>query len=99
MSILDSNSRLAEFVDAYRSDPEFSAAVDAATSPEDVARLAHERGIAIEIVDLQALADDRDVSDEELEQSAGGYQFTIRNCWDPQYLIPALTWGLCEGSR
>ena len=72
-----SEEQLKAFVDKVKSDIELQEKLKAATTSEDAIEIAKETGFAITTEDIQSMQSAR-VSDEELEDAAGGRQAQCR---------------------
>ncbi len=63
---------MAAMVAAYQSDEVFKAAIDGATSIDEVIRIAGDQGFVLTEEELKAAPVERDLTDAELEESSGG---------------------------
>jgi predicted ribosomally synthesized peptide with nif11-like leader len=63
-------SDVQQLAQALTEDADLKAAVERATTPEDVVRIANEKGIALTLDDLTR--EDGELSEDELEPASGG---------------------------
>ena len=61
------------FADRYATDAAFAETMDAALSMSDAVRIAAEHGYPIEASDILSAAGTGQLTDEDLEQAAGGH--------------------------
>lgn len=78
-----SQDQIEALVARLASDPMFSSALGAATTPQDAERIAAEHGFDVTAGELASIASDGDLSDADLESVSGGTQTYNYTCQWP----------------